>query len=88
MKKVGNIVEFLHADKHQRSLEGETIFFGGRGWVCPGIPKLHKITNLQFLSSRLLNFLDFLHVNKPPRELRIDATILSEFFQAYPMYLK
>ena len=40
-------VFFLHVDKHQSFLQFDIIVFW---WVLPGMPKVPKITSLQYLS--------------------------------------
>ena len=68
MKEIGEKLSFLHADKDQCLLHVHSISFGWCGWLCLGMPKVHRITNLQFLRGILLDFHDFLDPNGPPRE--------------------
>ena len=69
MKKSCGKVDFLHADKRQCSLPLEAISFGGCYLACFGMPKVHRIRNLQFIRSSVLGFRDLLSVNVPPTEL-------------------
>ena len=68
MKESCGKVDFLHADKRQCSLPLEATSFGGCFLACFGMPKVHRITNLQFISS-VLGFRDLLSVNVPLTEL-------------------
>ena len=60
VKEVMDKLDFLHGDAHQWSLQVHFVFF-------VVVVKLHRTTNLQFLRSSLLGFLDFLGANGPPK---------------------
>ena len=59
------------------------------GWTWLDMPRVHRITNLQFRRNSFLDFIYFfLYAEGHPSELWIDTTILEEFVQACPKYPK
>ena len=58
VKEAMDKLDFLHGDAHQWSLQVHFVFL-------VVVVKLHRTTNLQFLRSSLLGFLDFLDANGP-----------------------
>ena len=55
----------------------------GYVWACP-----KYITNSQFVRSSLLDFLEFLDANRPPRVFLIVAAILSKCVQTLTQNIK
>ena len=80
---------FLHADKHESFLQIGAVIFD---WRWPSIPKVLKITNLQYpckyLKETRKNEVDFLLSDRHQRFLQIDTIILDVCGQACPNYPK
>ena len=70
-KKVSDAVDFLHADKHERLLQIDTMIFL---WGWSSIPKVSKIASLQCLyniSKKVRDKVDFLDADN----IKVDTII-------------
>ena len=74
-------VDFLPADRRQKSDQSDTIILDMCGQACPNYPKLPKITqrfpiSLQYFKKQVSDEVDFLHADEHESLLQIDTLIL------------
>ena len=86
-KEVRDKVDFVHADKHERFLQIDTMIFDGddQAFQSSQNSKFNVFTNLK---KEVRGEVDFLHADKHQIFLQIDAIIFGVCGQACPNYPK
>ena len=92
---MGDEVDFLHADKHERFLQINTIIFDGSGQAFPKFPNSKFAMFLQNIKRKVRDEVDFWNVDKHQSFLRVDpkceeddTIIIDVHNQAFSKYSK